>query len=93
MNPWRKVWPRRSNALEGGLNVHRPCNLSLNRSASEAIGIRCDVVSWEDQTNLFQIGFDTFGSVDVVVRGPFRRLCASKDVLLSDRERRGERGR
>lgn len=55
--------------------------LSSNRSASEAIGLRCNVTSWEDQVNLFQTAFDTFGSVDVVVRWEFRTSCTYDDAI------------
>ena len=55
--------------LEGGLTILTAEFSVPNCSTSEAIGLRCDVTSWEDQLNLFQVAFDTFGSVDVVVRG------------------------
>ena len=57
----------------GGCVEHPPTVefLSSNWSASEAIGLRCNVTSWEDQVNLFQTAFVTFGSVDVVVRWVF----------------------
>ena len=48
--------------------IDRRVSLSPNGSSSEAIGLRCDVTSWEDQVDLFQTAFYTFGSVDVVVR-------------------------
>ena len=49
------------------MNIHRFCNLRSNRRHSEAIGLHCNVTSWEDQVNLFQTAFDTFGSVDIAV--------------------------
>ncbi|KAF9646620.1 NAD(P)-binding protein [Thelephora ganbajun] len=39
----------------------------IKRAGGEAIGLRCNVTSWDDQVNLFQTAFDTFGAVDVVV--------------------------
>ncbi|KAF9778396.1 NAD(P)-binding protein [Thelephora terrestris] len=39
----------------------------IKDDGGEAIGLRCDVTSWEDQLNLFQTAFDAFGPADVVV--------------------------
>lgn len=67
--------------------------LSPNGSVSEAIGLRCDVTSWDDQVDLFQTAFDTFRSVDVVVREVFHGWCSYDDALLTGRECWSERGR
>jgi len=67
--------------------------LSPNGSVSEAIGLRCDVTSWEDQVDLFQTAFDTFGSVDVVVREVFHAWCSHDDALFTGRECWSERDR
>ena len=75
---------------EGGLNILAVEFLSSDWSASEAIGLRCNVTSWEDQVNLFQAAFDTFGSVDVVVRRVFHRLFTRNDPSFTGRERWGE---
>ena len=40
-------------------------------SAREAIGLRCDVTTWDDQVKLFEAAVETYHSVDIVVRsGP-----------------------
>jgi len=64
--------------------------LRFNWGASEAIGLRCNVTSWEDQVDLFQTAFDTFGSVDVVVRREPRRPRTHHDPLFIGRERWGK---
>lgn len=33
----------------------------------EAIGLRCDVTSWEDQLKLFEAAVEAYRSVDIVV--------------------------
>ena len=93
MNLWCKAWPQRSNVPEGRLNVQPLPTaefLGFEWNASEAIGLRCDVTSWEDQVNLFQTGFDTFGSLDVVVRRALRSLSTHDEASFTDRERWGE---
>ena len=68
-NPRRIVLPQKLNAQEGRSKIRWLKDSSyLNLIAREAVGLRCDVTSWDDQVNLFQTGFDTFGSVDIVVR-------------------------
>ena len=67
--------------------------LSPNGSVSDAIGLRCDVTLWEDQVDLFQTAFDTFGSVDVVVREVFHRWYSHDDALFTGRECWSERDR
>ena len=37
---------------------------------SDAAFTRCDVLKWEDQVAMFDLALSSFGSVDVVVRGP-----------------------
>jgi hypothetical protein len=54
----------------------------LTGSISEAIGLRCNVTSWEDQVHLFQTAFDTFGSVDVVVCRGIRYFAHMKIHFL-----------
>lgn len=56
--------------------------------------MRCNVTSWDDQVDLFQAAFDTFGSVDIVVRSGSSALQTRRDhELITGRERRGERDR
>ncbi len=34
----------------------------------EAVSIKCNVVNWDDQVALFELAFERYGAVDVVVR-------------------------
>ena len=74
MDQQHKVWPQKLSVQEGRSEIHRLGNSSPNRSAREAIGLYCNVTSWDDQVNLFQTAFDTFGCVDIVVRCVFNTL-------------------
>lgn len=55
--------------------------------------MHCDVTSWDDQVNLFQVASHTFGSVDVVVRPASVITRNDVDLSITGRERRGERDR
>lgn len=44
----------------------RLCSDTLT-SVRDAIGLRCDVTSWEDQLKLFEAAIEAFHSVDIVV--------------------------
>ena len=46
----------------------------------EAIGLQCDVTSWEDQLRLFEAAIDAYHSVDIVVR--YRYLLWSPSPRL-----------
>jgi len=39
----------------------------IRRAGGEAIGLQCDVTSWEDQLRLFEAAIDAYHSVDIVV--------------------------
>lgn len=93
MDQQHKVWPPKSSVQEGRSEIHRLGNSSPNRGAREAIGLYCNVTSWDDQVNLFQTAFDTFGSVDIVVRCVFNTLRKYKDKLVAGCECRSERNR
>jgi hypothetical protein len=38
-----------------------------SKYTSEAIGLQCDVTSWEDQLRLFEAAIEVYRSVDIVV--------------------------
>jgi hypothetical protein len=45
--------------------------LSLSLSYyREAASTKCNVVNWDDQVSLFELAFDRYGAVDVVVCMP-----------------------
>lgn len=75
------------------MDVRRLRNSSSDWSNSEAIGLSCNVTSWEDQVKLFQTAFDTFGSVDVVVCLMIRGLYTRDVAFVTGRERGGGRDR
>ena len=33
----------------------------------EAVAIKCNVVNWDDQLSLFELAFEKYGAVDIVV--------------------------
>ncbi|GAA6011262.1 hypothetical protein JCM10207_008281 [Rhodosporidiobolus poonsookiae] len=39
----------------------------IKAAGGEATGIRCNVVSWEEQVKMFRHGVDTYGCIDVVI--------------------------
>jgi hypothetical protein len=90
MNPQRKVWLQRLSVWEGRLELRWLWHLSSDESLSKAIGIRCDVTSWEDQVNFFQAAFDAFGSVDVVVRRVFHAISIHSDAFFAGCQRWGD---
>lgn len=89
-NPQRKVWLQRLSVSEGRLELRWLWHLSSDESLSEAIGLRCDVTSWEDQVNFFQAAVDAFGSVDVVVRCVFHVMFMHVKKFIVGRQRWGE---
>ena len=65
-------------------------------SRREAASIKCNVLSWDDQLSLFELAFERYGAVDVVVRTPsFLQLpCAIPNKAfrpLLDPKRRNHR--
>jgi hypothetical protein len=34
----------------------------------KAVATKCNVVSWDDQLSLFELAFEKYGAVDIVVR-------------------------
>ena len=42
--------------------------LSLPVHRRKAVATKCNVVSWDDQLSLFELAFEKYGAVDIVVR-------------------------
>ena len=40
----------------------------LNQVYREAVFVKCNVVNWDDQVALFELAFERYGVVDIVVR-------------------------
>jgi len=47
--------------------VHHGGACDVLKPISEAIGLRCDVTSWDDQLKLFEAAIEAYHSVDIVV--------------------------
>lgn len=39
----------------------------IKQRGGDAVALKCDVTSWDEQTKLFELAVATFGSVDIVV--------------------------
>lgn len=40
---------------------------SITKNGGEAVSVKCNVVNWDDQVALFELAFERYGAVDIVI--------------------------
>jgi hypothetical protein len=60
----------------------------------KAVATKCNVVSWDDQLSLFELAFEKYGAVDIVVRILLSTVSfpvLSRTLTIIDPKRRNHR--